>query len=53
MSSISSVRFNETQHLLSSLGHLDNHTVVDLKEAEELKDFTGLGCDVVRTQLRV
>lgn len=46
---IGNVRLNETQHLLSSLRHLDKHTVVDLKEAEELKDFAGLGCDVVDT----
>ena len=50
---VGNVRLNETQHLLSSLRHLDKHTVVDLKEAEELKDFPGLGGNVVDTIVTV
>ena len=48
---ISDVRLDETEHLLSGLGHLHKHTIVDLKETKELKDFAGLGCDVVDTIL--
>ena len=46
---VSDVGLNKTEHLLGGLGHLDEHTIVDLKKTEELKDFAGLGCDVVDT----
>ena len=35
--------------MLGSLGDLDEDTVVDLEETEELEDFAGLGGDVVDT----
>lgn len=47
---VSDVRLDKTKHLLGSLGHLDEDTVVDLEETEKLEDFTGLGCDLVDTE---
>ena len=46
---VSNVRLHKTEHLFGGLGHLNEHTIVDLKKTEELKDFAGLGCDVVDT----
>ena len=40
---------NKTEHVLGGLGHLHENTVVDLKEAEELKDFAGLWRNLVNT----
>jgi hypothetical protein len=39
------------EHLEGGLGHTDKDTVVDLQEAEELKDLSGLWCDLVDTRL--
>ena len=46
---VGDVGLNKTEHLLGRLRDLNKHTVVDLEEAEELEDFTGLGGDVVDT----
>lgn len=46
---VGNVGLNETEHLLSRLGDLDEDTVVDLEEAEELEDFAGLGGNLVDT----
>ena len=43
------VWLNKTEHVLGGLGHLHENTVVDLEEAEELKDFAGLWRDLVNT----
>lgn len=43
------VRLDETEHLLSCLCDLDEDTVVDLEETEQLQNFTGFGCDLVDT----
>lgn len=43
------VWLDETEHLLSGPGDLDKYTVVDLEKTKELKDFAGLGSDVVDT----
>lgn len=46
---VSDIRLNETEHLLSCFCDFDEDTVVDLKQTEELEDFTGFGCDFVDT----
>ena len=46
---VSNVRLDKTEHLLSGLGDLDEDTVVDLQEAEELQDLAGLGRNLVDT----
>lgn len=43
---VGDVRLDEGEHLLGGLGDADKDTVVDLEEAEELKDFLGLGGDL-------
>ena len=43
------IRLDETEHLLGGLGHLDEDAVVDLEEAQELKDLAGLWGDLVDT----
>lgn len=43
------VGLDETEHLASRLGHLDEHTVVDLDKAEQLQNFAGLGGHFVDT----
>lgn len=47
--SVSHVRLNQLQHLLGGLGQLDEDTVVDLDQSEELEDLPRLGGDVVDT----
>jgi hypothetical protein len=39
----------EPEHLLGSLGNLDEDGVVDLEESEQLQDLSGLGSDLVDT----
>ena len=46
---VGDVGLNKTEHLLGRLRDLNKHTVVDLEEAEELKDFAGLWRDLVNT----
>lgn len=46
---VGNVRLNKLEHLGGSLGQLDKDTVVDLEQAEELKDLAGLGGNVVDT----
>ena len=46
---ISNPRLDDAKHLRSCLGKLDEHTIVDLEEAEKLKDFAGLRGDLVYT----
>ena len=46
---VSDVGLNKTEHLLGGLGHLDEHTIVDLEETKELENFAGLGRNVVDT----
>ena len=46
---IGNIGLNETEHLLGGLGHLDEHTIVDLEETKELENFAGLGRNVVDT----
>lgn len=43
------VRLDAQKHLRSGLGDLDENTVVDLEQTEELQDLAGLGGDVVDT----
>ena len=38
------------EHLESGLGHANKDTIVDLEETEELKDLSGLWCDLVDTR---
>lgn len=47
---VGDVWLDETKHLLSGLGDLDEYTVVDLEEAEELEDLAGLGGNLVDTR---
>ena len=49
---VSNVGLNKTEHLLGGLGHLDEHTIVDLEETKELENFAGLGRNVVDTDPR-
>lgn len=37
--------------MLGSPGSLDEDTIVDLEETEELQDFSGFGCDFVDTKM--
>ena len=43
------VGLDETEHLLSSLGDLDEDTVVDLQETEELQNLARLWCNFIDT----
>jgi len=43
-------RLNNLQHLEGGLGHANKDTIVDLKKTEELKDLSGLWCDLVDTE---
>ena len=45
-SPVGDVWFDETKHLLGSLGDPDKDTVVDLEQSEELEDLSGLGGDL-------
>jgi hypothetical protein len=45
------VGLNQTQHLLGSLGGLDEDTIVDLQQPQKLQDLAGLGRDVVNTEM--
>ena len=47
---VSDIGLNQTEHLLGRLRDLDEDTIVDLKETEELEDFAGLRCNVVDTE---
>ena len=47
---IGHVGLDKTEHLLGGLGHLDEDTVVDLEQTEELQDFAGFGCNLVDTE---
>ena len=46
---VGDVGLDETEHLLGGAGDLDEDTVVDLEEAEELQNLAGLGGDLVDT----
>jgi hypothetical protein len=46
---IGDVGLDETEHLLGSLGSLDEYTVVDLEQTEKLEDLARLGCNFVDT----
>lgn len=43
-------RLDNLDHLGGGLGDLDEHTVVDLEETQELEDLAGLGRDLVDTR---
>ena len=47
--SVGDVGLDKKEHLGGRLGDLDEHTVVDLEETEELQDLAGLGGNVVDT----
>lgn len=49
---IGDVGLNETEHLLGSLGHLDEDTIVDLEKTEQLQDLAGFWCNFVDTGMR-
>ena len=49
---VSNIGLNQTEHLLSRLRGLNEHTVVNLEEAKELENFAGLGRNVVDTDPR-
>jgi hypothetical protein len=46
---VSNPRLDDLDHLSGSLRNTDEDTVVDLKEAEKLKDLARLGRDLVDT----
>ena len=46
---VGNVRVDDGEHLLGGLGELDEGTVVDLEETEELEDLAGLRSDLVDT----
>ena len=46
---ICNVGFDDFQHFTGSLSQFDENAAVDLDEAEELEDFTGLGGNLVDT----
>jgi len=43
---VCNVWLNQLEHLLSSLGQSDKHTVVDLEQSEELQNLSWLWCNV-------
>lgn len=47
---VGDVGLDEEEHLGGGLGDLDEDTVVDLEETEELQDLAGLGGNVVDTE---
>ena len=47
---VGDVGLNQTKHLLGGLRDLDEDTVVDLKQTEELQDLAGLGSNLVNTK---
>ena len=49
---VGDVWLDETEHLLSGPGDLDEYAVVDLEKAEELEDLAGLGRNLVDTRKR-
>ena len=51
--SVGDPRLDDLQHLEGSLGHADKDTIVDLEKTEELKDLSGLWCDLVDTSCNV
>jgi hypothetical protein len=46
---VSDPGLDDLDHLLSGLGELDEDTVVDLEQTEQLEDLAGLGGDLVDT----
>ena len=46
---VSDIWLNKTEHVLGGLGHLNEDTVVDLEETEELQNLAGLGRNLVDT----
>lgn len=44
------VRLNNTQHVDGGLVQLDENTIVDLSQTEQLQNFTDLRCDFVDTK---
>jgi hypothetical protein len=42
---------NNLQHLEGGLGHANKDTIIDLKKTEELKDLSGLWCNLVDTTI--
>ena len=48
-STISDIRFNNTEHVEGGLGELKENTIVDLLQTEELQNLTGLGAKLVDT----
>lgn len=50
---VGDVGLDEEEHLGGGLGDLDEDTVVDLEETEELQDLAGLGGNVVDTEREV
>lgn len=46
---IGDIGFDESEHLFGSLRYLNEDAVVDLAEAEELKDLLGFGREFVDT----
>lgn len=46
------IRLDQTKHLLGSPGDLDENTIVDLEQTEELEDFAGFGRNLVDTRSR-
>ena len=49
---VGDVGLDHEEHLGGGLGDLDEDTVVDLEETEELEDLAGLGGNVVDTARR-
>lgn len=49
---VGDIGLDQAKHLLGCLCNLDEDTVVDLEETEELKDFLRFGGKVVNTKMR-
>ena len=47
---IRNVRLNQAEHLLGRPCNLDEDTIVNLEQAEELQNFSGFGCDLINTE---
>lgn len=46
---VSDVRFNDTEHVEGGLGELEEDTIVDLTQTQELQNLTGLRAQLVNT----
>ena len=46
---VGNIRVDDRQHLLGSLGQLDENTIIDLEESKKLKDFSRFGSNLVDT----